>query len=459
MIAHHEVLEATGATLIGPLPQESFGEVVTDSRRPCPGSLFVALSGPRFDGHDFIPAATTHGAKAVLVSDPTAVPPDVTGYVVPDPLRAYGHIARALRRREGWKIVAVTGSSGKTTTKELIADLLARNAQVVRSPENHNNEVGVPKTLLAVREPTDIVVLEMGMRGRGQIAWLCEVAEPDIAVITTVGQAHIDLLGSQEAIMEAKGEVLAGLKARGQGIVNGDDPWLARLAERHPATWQTSPSGRPEAVIRATGAPAPTEAGWVFPMEWHLPDGRRGTSAVRMHLPGRHHVANALAAAGALLAAGHHLPSRLDLPALGVGGRGRVLSADGVDVVDESYNANPESVRASLETFCATPALKRRIAVLGGMAELGAHAGPAWQALAAWLASAPVDLIVAVGEGPHALADHPGLRVLRCKDSGEAVACLQGLLAPGDRVLIKGSRAARLDEVVAGLALQREEHA
>ncbi|MEB3205272.1 MAG: UDP-N-acetylmuramoyl-tripeptide--D-alanyl-D-alanine ligase [Candidatus Sericytochromatia bacterium] len=457
MIRPDEIVLATGGRATGPEPATVFDRVVTDSRQSCEGALFLALQGPHFDGHRFLTEALAKGARGAIVSRTEALPEGLPAWTVPDTLLAYGRLARHVRRREGWRVVGITGSSGKTTTKELIADLAARSLGVVRSPENHNNEVGVPRTLLSVPRGTDLVVIEMGMRGSGQIAWLAEIAEPEVGVITTVGTAHIGLLGSQEAIMEAKGELLAGLPGTGHGIVDGDNPWLARLAARHAGTWQTSASGRPDADLRATAQPVADDGTWHLPVAWDLPDGRRGAARLAMPLPGRHHAVNALAAVGTLLALGLEIPEVLDLPGLGVGGRGQVLTAGAIDVVDESYNANPESMRASLETFCTVPAPRRRVAVLGSMAELGEHAVAAWQDLGRWLADAPIDLIVTVGDEPAILAEAAGKRVVRCTTPGEAVRCLQERLGPGDRVLVKGSRAARLDEVVAGLVLHHEE--
>lgn len=457
MIRPAEITAATAGFRTGPGGDVPFARVVTDSREPCEGALFVALHGPRFDGHRFIETAIERGATGVLVSRPEAAPEGVPTWVVPDTLVAYGHLARHVRRREGWRVIGITGSSGKTTTKELVADLAARYRSVFRSPENHNNEVGVPRSILSVPAGTEVVVLEMGMRGSGQIALLAEVAEPDIGIITTVGRAHIELLGSQEAIMEAKGELFSGLASGGQAITDGDNPWCDRLAERHAGAWRTSAEGRPDAQIRAAAPLALGETGWLLPVRWDLPDGRAGSSLLTLPLPGSHHAVNALGAIAALLALGLELPESLSLPGLGVGGRGQVLTAGSIDVVDESYNANPESMRASLETFCAVPAARRRMVVLGEMAELGEHAASAWRELARWLASAPIDLVVTVGDGPEALTTTLGNRVIPCATPADAVRCLQERVEPGDRILVKGSRAARLDEVVAGLVLHQEE--
>ncbi|MBM3270908.1 MAG: UDP-N-acetylmuramoyl-tripeptide--D-alanyl-D-alanine ligase, partial [Candidatus Sericytochromatia bacterium] len=384
---------------------------------------------------------------AVLTARAAEVPPGPAVVRVADTLAAFGALARAWRDRLGIKVVAVTGSSGKTSTKEAIADLLGRFAPTARSFANYNNEVGVPLTLLGLRPGPEVAVLELAMRGPGEIRYLTEIARPDVGVITNIGTAHIGRLGSQDAIAQAKGELLAAMGPQGVAVLNGDDPRCRALGAGRETARFFSAAGPAGAHVFARTPLEPDGDHWAFTAAW---DG--GTSRVRLSIPGTHHVQNALAALTVALALGYAPPPALTLAPPPVGGRSRLVAVGDVEVLDESYNANPESVRATLESFCALPCQGRRVVVLGDMAELGDFAEEAHRAIGRHLDDLPVDLVVAVGDLAALIAETTAREALRCRSNAEAVEALGRALRAGDRLLVKGSRAGRLEEIIAGLS-------
>lgn len=447
--------------------------VCTDSRRVGAGELFIPLVGERFDGHGFLetvlaPPDGQPGAAAALAQrdrlDATAAAAlaQRTGrplWRVDDTLQAYQEVARLWRRRLGCPVVAVTGSAGKTTTRELIRAALAPLGLVVASSGNENNDIGAPLTLLKAGDDTAAVVVEMGMRGPGEIARLSRCAEPDVAVITNIGTAHIGRLGSREAIAAAKCEICEALPAGGVLVIPAADPLLeASLA----AGW----SGRVERVAladEARGLPGGPQAGWVGRLEAEgtalrleraagaaPPDAPEGIP-LALPLAGRHNARNLLLAVAVAAALGVPLEALRDLAVEVPGGRNRRLRLGGVTVLDETYNASPEAVLAALQLLAESEG-GRRWAVLGTMLELGSQSLDLHRQVARRARELGLDGLVVVAAGPEGDAmveAAEGMAHLWRVDTPEAAAAplLDGL-APGDVVLLKGSRGVALETLL-----------
>ncbi|HEY9722708.1 MAG TPA: UDP-N-acetylmuramoyl-tripeptide--D-alanyl-D-alanine ligase [Oscillatoriaceae cyanobacterium] len=455
MLTLDEILAATGARLSGTLPGHTrFEAVVTDSRALTPGCLFVCLRGERFDGHTFAEQALASGARAVLIAE-DATPIAGPALVVPDTQRGYQQIARAYRRKLGPLVVGVTGSSGKTSTKEQIAAYLGLFGQVLKTEANHNNEIGVPQTLLRLAPADRVAVIEMGMRGPGEIAELTDIAEPDVGVITNIGTAHIGRLGSIEAIAQAKGELWRHLPEGGIAVVNLDDPRCVAQAEAWGGRQITFSLTDPAATVWADDV-QPEGLGQVFTAYWKSnekfdhPEGttlRFGRAEVHLPFWGDHHRANALAAIAVGWALGVTPPKAFEIVPESLPGRVNTVSARGVTLIDDAYNANPDSMRAALKSFSELPARGRRFAVLGDMGELGEQAEEAHRELGAYAAGLGLDGLVAVGK----LAIHYGTDCPDClhfEEGDAACAYLLDRLKPGDRVLLKASRAARFETLM-----------
>ncbi len=436
-----ELRELFGATA----PQLVDGPVTgvsTDSRSLRAGMLFVALRGERFDGHAFVADALGRGAVAAVVDRRWRASDELAGQPllrVDSPLQAYHALARWRRQRFAGPVVAVTGSVGKTTTKEIIRAALATVGPVLYTPANYNNEVGVPQSLLGLGPEHRFAVIEMGMRGPGQIRELGAVALPNVAAITNVGTAHIGLLGSREAIARAKCELLETLEPGGLAIVNADQPLLVQTAA---AVWQgrTVGFGLERGELRGE----------------LVSDGRLQVEGQRFELPlpGRHHAMNmlcALAVARELGVPWEGLRAlEVELPP----GRGRRLQLDrGIVLLDETYNAGAESMRAALELLAREPA-ERRIAVLGTMKELGEHSVALHREVGQTVAALGLDalLILADPAEADALAQGAaGVAHQRFDGPEPLTDHLRATLRPGDAVLLKASRAVALDRVVAAL--------
>jgi UDP-N-acetylmuramoyl-tripeptide--D-alanyl-D-alanine ligase len=405
-----------------------------DSRTLEAGQLWVALRSER-DGHDFATAAVAAGAGALLTERPTgAGRPEV---VVADTMAALAALGRHARRRlgAGALVVGITGSVGKTSTKDLLAGALATRRRVVASPRSFNNELGLPLTLANAPDDAEVVVLEMGARGFGHIAMLCDIARPQVGVVTAVAAAHTEMLGDLDGVARAKSELPVALPAGGTAVLNGDDPRVAAMAARTAAAAVTySASGQPGADLRADAVALDAELRPAFRAEtpW-------GSIDVRLEARGAHQVANALAALAVAGVAGVALadaaaglahaalsPQRMDL---------RRAPSGGV-VINDAYNANPASVAAALHALAAVPA-GRRVAVLGPMAELGAD-GPAEHRRLAALAGELGIEVVAVGTDLYGVSP---------AESPAAVAERLGPVSSGTAVLVKASRVAALERV------------
>jgi UDP-N-acetylmuramoyl-tripeptide--D-alanyl-D-alanine ligase len=428
------------------------GPVVVDSRQVLPGALFVAIKGERVDGHDFSERAVHAGAVAVLAERTVAGVPTVQ---VDHVVSALGRLARGvLDRLPGTKVIALTGSSGKTGTKDLVASLLEAAGPTVAPPGSFNNEIGLPLTVLAADPGTAFLVLEMGARGAGHIQELTAIAPPDVGVVLNVGSAHLGEFGSRAAISEAKAELVEALPVDGVAVLNADDQLVAAMASRTRArvvTFGTSPSAgvRAERVTLDLGR-----------ARFRLV-ASQGSADVALQLLGEHQVANCLAAAAVALDAGVLVG---DVAAGLTAARPRspwrmevIERRDGVTVVNDAYNANPESMRAALKALVDLAGRRRTWAVLGEMRELGPAAADEHDAIGRLAMRLHVDRLVVVGPG--ATAVHLGARLestaggesMFVPDVDAAVRLLRDSLAPGDVVLVKASRAAGLERVAAAL--------
>ncbi|GLY71922.1 UDP-N-acetylmuramoyl-tripeptide--D-alanyl-D-alanine ligase [Actinoallomurus iriomotensis] len=443
------IAEITRGKLDGASPEAVVdGPVVIDSRKAGPGALFAALRGERLDGHDFAGQAVAAGAVAVLAEREVGT----AAVIVDDVPAAMGVLARAVVDRLPQVTVAgLTGSAGKTSTKDLLAHLTSRLGPTIAPPGSFNNEIGHPLTVLRATEDTRYLVLEMGARGLGHIRHLARIAPPDIGIVLNVGSAHIGEFGSREVVAQAKGELVEALSAQGTAILNADDPLVRTMAARTSARIVTF--GRaPDATVRAVDESLDEAGRSRFTLV--TPE---GSAAVRLRLHGAHAVANALAAAAAARCLGMPVADVADgLSEAEPASRWRMEVTerpDGVTVVNDAYNANPESVRAALDTVIHMARGGRAYAVLGGMAELGASTVEEHEKIGAYAARGGLAGLVAVGDTAEAVlkgAEQVGTWTgegVQVEDVGAAVAALGERLRPGDVVLIKGSRVAGLERV------------
>ncbi|MBF0295885.1 MAG: UDP-N-acetylmuramoyl-tripeptide--D-alanyl-D-alanine ligase [Magnetococcales bacterium] len=431
--------------------------VSTDSRRIRPGELFAALSGDHFDGHDYIGAAVAQGCAAVLAQRPPATPVAVPVVLVPDVLHALGQAGTAWRRRIAPVTLAVTGSSGKTTVKEMIATCLARQfARIHATSGNLNNHIGVPLTLLALPADCQAMVVEMGMSAPGEIAHLTRLAQPDLGVVTNIQPAHMAAFASMREVALAKGELFANLPADGTCLIPAHDANAATLREQAAGRQVVTYGPVPEAMVR--WEPEPGTEGICGTIRWSDGVG----AVIRLGPFGPHMILNALAAASAARAAGVS-PEAIAAGLSGfapLSGRGivhRLLTSQGLElsVIDDTYNANPGSTRAALIALGARPAAGRRVAILGDMLELGEQAEELHRGLAEELRQSGVELLITAGPLMRALHDAvtgmPDLESHHQPDPASWVGNLLPLLRNRDAILVKGSRGMRMERLVKDL--------
>lgn len=448
------IAAAMGARVATGDPERVIGGFSIDTRTLAPGDLFFAIRGARFDGHAFAAAALDTGAAGVVVSDPAAVPAGsaALALVVGDTTAALQALGRHVRRASGARVIAITGSAGKTTTKEVAAELLAARYRVVRNRGNLNNHIGLPLSLLDLRHRPDVAVMELGMNHAGELSALVAIAEPDVRVWTNVGDAHLGFFASADALAAAKAEILERADARAVLVANADDPRVMRHAPRFSGRVLTF--GLDEtADVRATA------------LEDLGLDGLRarvrtpaGVLALATPLVGAGNLQNVLAAVA--VATLFDVP--LDAMAACAAGlrplarRGEVLRlARAVSVIDDSYNSSPAALAIALALVSGARGAARRVAVLGEMLELGDHATRLHEECGRRAARSGLDRLVAVG-GPAAralaqaavAAGMPADAVRHVSTSDEAAALAVALVQPGDLVLVKGSRAVATDVVV-----------
>jgi UDP-N-acetylmuramoyl-tripeptide--D-alanyl-D-alanine ligase len=453
-----EIAGIVGGRLLAADPERTVsGKVEFDSRKVVPGDLFLAIAGNRVDGHDYAEAAVQAGAVAVLASRPVPAP----AILVADPIEAITELARTVARRLPARIIGITGSSGKTSTKDLLAQVLAGAGATVATPASFNNELGYPYTVLLADEKTEFLVLETSARGVGHIRHLTGIAAPRLAAVLNVGSAHLSEFGSVETIALAKGELVEALPDAADGgvaVLNADDPLVAAMATRTSARVVTA-GERQDADVRAEQVTLDSSGRASF--ELVTAAGRAG---VHLQLYGEHHVANAVIAAALALACGLELPAVAQaLSQAAPRSRWRMEvceTAAGITVINDAYNANPESMRAALKALAIMSEGRRSVAVLGHLAELGPDSIAQHDALGRHVVRLDIAALIAVGEQARAIATGAALEGSYngesqwVPDAATAVARLGEQLRPGDVVLVKGSRSAAM-EVVAQALIER----
>jgi UDP-N-acetylmuramoyl-tripeptide--D-alanyl-D-alanine ligase len=450
-----EIAAATGGALSdAPDPDAAVtGTAVCDSRQAAPGSLFAAITGKQVDGHDFAAQALAAGASCVLASRPVGGP----AVIVPEVTAALGVLAaHIVRLIPDAIVIGLTGSAGKTTTKDLLAHTLTRHAPTVATPESFNTEIGMPLTVLRAGRDTRYIVLEMGARHAGDIAYLTSLVQPRVGLVLNVGSAHLGEFGSREAIGRAKSELVQALpdaRSGGVAVLNADDTIVAAMARSTRAAVITYGTGN--ADVRATQIT--TLAGRAA-FTLVTPS---GTAAVRLRLLGLHQVHNALAVAATACALG--LDASVIAEALSTADASRsrleiIEMPGGVSVINDAFNANPESMQAGLRAFAEWSQGRRTIAVLGEMRELGPLAEEAHRAVGRIAAELGITVLVTIGAGPvdalaRAAADGPSVPLIRnVASTGDLDAKLAQLIEPGDAVFIKASRSIGLENFRPALA-------
>ena len=455
-----EVLRATGGKLLQGEENTFFHRVSTDSRTVAGGELFIALKGPRFDGHHYALEALDKKAGGVVIEEDKVADIRWNGYrsraviVVRDTLHALGDLARDRRRRYHTPVVALTGSNGKTTTKEMISACLETAYPILKTKGNLNNLVGLPLTLLSLTERERVVVLEMGMNVPGEIRRLTEIAEPDVGLITNIQEVHLAGLGNLERVKEEKGELFRGMRRNGTILVNQDDPRITDLARKFYGQKITFGVENPADVmakeIRLRGVEGTS---FTLILEGEI---------MEVHLPllGRHFVPNALSAIAIASLFGVELkeaqealerfqpfPMRMEI----------IHLKEGKTLINDAYNANPKSMETALETLAEMKGKGRAIAVLGDMLELGDYTKEAHQQIGQRVRDLSIDLLMAMGEEASVVAESAirhGLsseRVWVVENHSEALSILNEVTRKGDWILIKGSRRMGMEKIVEGL--------
>ena len=427
--------------------------ISTDTRTLRPGELFVAIRGDNYDGHDYLRQAIHGGASAVLVSRSGLAPLTVPVLRVPDTVTALGELARHQRERFTGPVLAITGSNGKTTTKELLGDMLcAAGVRVRRSRGNLNNQIGLPLSVLALEAGDEALVVELGMNHAGEIDRLARIVQPDVGAITQVAPAHLGPLGSLEAIARAKAELLDHIRPDGTAVLNADDPRVMSQRSRFAGQALLFGLGT-DADFRAQ--PEPDYSGFRLTAP-------QGSRELKLSLPGRHLIEDALCAAAVAHASGLLGDDPLQAMSAAIEGfrgvAGRLALRDGagdVSVLDDSYNANPHSARAALDALALQHGARRKVAVLADMLELGPEAESLHADVGRAAAERGVQLLVAVGELSARTAEaarEAGVpQVVHCDDADAAIRELRKLVCAGDLVLVKGSRGMRMERAVQAL--------
>ena len=429
-------------------------KVSTDSRTLKPRELFVALRGQNFDGHNFVESAAQIGAAGAIVESTWngEIPKNFALIRTKDSLQAYQDLAANYRKSLTLKVVAITGSNGKTSTKDFTAAVLAHRFRVTKTEGNFNNHVGLPRTILEATSGDEIAVWEIGMNHPGEIATLAKVAAPDVAIITNIGLAHIEFMASREKIAEEKGALAEAVGTEGTVILNADDPFTKSIATR--ARGKLILTGTTSGSIRAGEI---TQSG--TGTDFTILEGAHRCRA-QLSVPGLHMVQNALLA----VAAGRVFGLSLEECAAGLvaapltKARSQIKDIGGVQFLDDSYNANPDSMKAALRTLVELDADGKRIAVLGEMRELGDQSERGHREVGETAAALKIDQLIAIGDVAATIANaakHAGLRKTALVNStSEAAELLREIASPGDLILIKGSRAARTEEVIEHFGVQ-----
>ncbi|UCV14604.1 UDP-N-acetylmuramoyl-tripeptide--D-alanyl-D-alanine ligase [Quatrionicoccus australiensis] len=449
------VAQAVDGRLVGAdLPLSG---VSTDTRAIAAGQLFIALRGERFDAHDFLAPAVASGATALLVADETKLPAGVSAVVVDDTRLALGRLAAAWRAQFDIPVIAVTGSNGKTTTKEMIAAILkaAFGDAVLATRGNLNNDIGLPLTLLGLNATHRAAVIEMGMNHPGEIAYLAPLGAPTVALVTNAQRAHLEGMGDLDEVAREKGSIFAGLQANGVAVINADDAyaetWRAMAAPHAVRTFGVDHAADVFGKVRQHGLETALEV-----------CAQEGEAAIRLSIPGRHNARNAMAAAAACLAAG--LPLSAVLAGLesfaGVKGRlQRRSGKNGAEILDDTYNANPDSVRAGIDVLAAT--IGRKLFVLGDMGEIGEASGQYHDEIGGYAKSQGIDRLYALGDAAQQAVRNFGEGARHYCNVEKLIAAVDKELGPETTVLVKGSRFMKMERVadaLAAVATPQENH-
>ncbi len=467
MFSLEEILTCTQGRLLGLSDgaAKSFSTITavsTDSRNLTEGSLFVALCGDRFDGHDFCAAAVEAKALLLLVSRSESVPSGAVAVVVEDTLLALQNLAKAYRQKLSATVIAVTGSVGKTSVRQAICQVLKECYRVHQTPANYNNEIGLPQTILSAPEDTEILVLEMGMRLRGEIATLTQIAKPNVAVITNVGTAHIERLGSREEIAKAKMEICQGLTGDSWLVVDGSEPLLASLMDKEKnsykhvarifSTWESNYSESELCLwpkdIRQL------EDRTTFQAQVETAKGQIRSLDCILYNLGFHQVQNALfaIACGELFKVEPKAMTRALAELKPDAGRGRLIRGEKFLVIDDTYNASTVSMLAALDSLAQLPSNGRKVAILGGMLELGDYA-EAEHYKVGGAAANKVDLLILYGDHASYIANgarekNPALPIEVFTEKEALIQSLKHLLRDNDQILVKASQGYRMTEIV-----------
>ena len=453
MINAQEIAAAAKSEFAG-CAETEFTGINTDSRTIKKGELFVALAGGNFDGHDYCVKAAELGAAGVLISrEVKGLPENICVFKVADTLAAFQQIANAYRHKfPGLKVFAITGSNGKTSTKDLLAACLGTKYNVIKTQGNFNNEIGLPKTLLNITEGTDMAVVEMGMRGLGQIAELCDIAEPDSGLITNVGETHMELLGSMENIGKAKSEIVINLPEEGFAVLNGDNEYTVAAAAKTKA----------RAVFFGLGENCDYRGSDIVTRGldtlFTCTEKSTGKSVrVRLQLIGEHNVYNALSAIAG--AACYGVPMEESARALATarltGSRQEIIYIGDITFINDAYNASPASMQAALKTLAeakkASRGRARTIAVLADMLELGDISEDGHRRVGRWAVETGADFILTYGQEAAYISDEAaklGGRTKHCATRLEAAGVLRSLAAAGDIILLKGSNSMQVGRML-----------
>lgn len=455
-----ELAQWVSGRVIGPAQLLLGPQVVIDSREAGPGALFVALPGERVDGHDFVPAAVAAGAAAVLVERELPLP--VAQVVVADTALALADLGRALVAEAatgGMVSIGITGSSGKTSTKDLTAQVLAAKGVTVAPVGSFNNEIGVPLTATRIDPETRFLVSELGARGEGHISWLCDVVRPQVGVVINVGHAHLGEFGSVAGIASAKGELVAALPSLGWAVLNADDAQVAAMADRTSARVAAFSSyGEPKlGVQRVWASGTAPDSRQRFGFELRASGPVAGSARVQLQVAGLHQVSNALAAASVGLCLGMsvaEVAAALDLAeARSLWRMDLSERPDGALVLNDAYNANPDSMAAALQALVGLRRPGGRLlAILGDMLELGPQAAKLHRELGEKAAAAGVDALIAIGAHASDLAAGFGPATMLAPNREIAISTAAAWLQPADVVLVKASRGLALESVAEELA-------
>jgi UDP-N-acetylmuramoyl-tripeptide--D-alanyl-D-alanine ligase len=448
-----ELVKSVGGQLLWGNAQQVFTGITTDSRKIAKNNLFIPLVGEKFDGHDYIKQCVSSGAAAFLTEKPIPQMSNCTAVLVKDTAKALRDIASWHRDKYDIPVVGITGSVGKTSTKDMVACILAKQYEVLKTQGNFNNEIGLPLTLLNLDSTHEIAVIEMGMSGFGEISRLTAVAKPQIAVITNIGVSHIEKLGSQKGILKAKLEILEALKPGGLVVLNGDDPLLRELNGK--LNFRTVYYGMDlEHDYTAKNYESLGELGTRF----DIISGNQ-TYNVAIPVPGIHNVYNALAA----IAVGVEMNIPMQVIIEGIAQyspgnmRQNIVSYNGMKIINDAYNASPQSMQASINVLEELCSKTRGIAVLGDMLEMGDMAKELHYSVGSFIKDKKIDYLITVGNESEnimkAVADsgNETIKLQHFKSNNEALEYIMSIIKEGDYILIKGSRGMKMELIAEGI--------